>query len=75
MCGKTVYVDEETLQFAREAIEVGLDNPCKCDVCQEAYDESCLRRLANRSKKILNAPNQPPRSLLPLALPRSQPVP
>ena len=39
MCGKTVCVDEETFQFASEAIEAGLDNPFKCQVCQEEYDE------------------------------------
>lgn len=39
MCGKTVYVDEATFQFAREAIEAGLDSPFKCKDCQQEYDE------------------------------------
>jgi hypothetical protein len=39
MCARTVYVDEETFDFASEAIESGLDNPFRCEVCAEEYDD------------------------------------
>ena len=39
MCARTVYVDEETYRFASEAIESGLDNPFRCEVCAEEYDD------------------------------------
>jgi hypothetical protein len=39
MCARTVYVNEETYRFASEAIESGLDNPFRCEVCAEEYDD------------------------------------
>ena len=39
MCGRSVYVDEETLDFVRDAIESGLDDPFRCEACQEEYDD------------------------------------
>ena len=39
MCARAVYVDEETYRFASEAIESGLDNPYRCEVCGEEYDD------------------------------------
>ena len=39
MCARTVYVDEETFDFANEAIESGLDNPFRCEICAEEYDD------------------------------------
>ena len=39
MCGKIGYVDEDTLLFVSEAIKVGLDNPFRCETCEEEYDD------------------------------------
>ncbi|HAF14472.1 MAG TPA: hypothetical protein DCK93_12110 [Blastocatellia bacterium] len=39
MCARAVYVDEETFRFVSEAIASGLDNPFRCEVCEEEYDD------------------------------------
>lgn len=39
MCARTVYVDEDTFIFASDAIDAVLDNPFRCDVCSEEYDD------------------------------------
>jgi len=39
MCPRAVYVDEETFRFVSEAIASGLDNPFRCEVCEEEYDD------------------------------------
>ena len=39
MCARAVYVDDETHRFVSEAIESGLDNPFRCEVCAEEYDD------------------------------------
>ncbi len=39
MCAKAVYVDEETFDFASEAIETGLDNPFRCESSADEYDD------------------------------------
>lgn len=39
MCARSVYVDEETFRFANEAITSGLDNPFRCEICAEEYDD------------------------------------
>ena len=39
MCATAVFVDEETYRFASEAINSGLDNPFRCEVCSEEYDD------------------------------------
>jgi len=39
MCGKVTYVDEDTFQFASDAISAGLDDPFRCEICQEEYDD------------------------------------
>ena len=38
-CGETFFVSESVYLFAKEGIEAGLDNPFKCDECEEAYDQ------------------------------------
>lgn len=38
MCGQAIYVDEEMFRFAKEGIEAGLDNPFKCETCEQEYD-------------------------------------
>ena len=39
MCGRTIYVDEETFRFVEEAIKAGLDDPFRCTKCKEEYDD------------------------------------
>jgi hypothetical protein len=39
MCAKEIYVDDEGYQLYSEAINSGLDNPFRCDVCSEEYDD------------------------------------
>ena len=39
MCARTVYVNEENYGFVKEAMESGLDNPFRCEVCAEEYDD------------------------------------
>lgn len=39
MCGRAIYVEEETFNFVSEAIKVGLDNPFQCETCSEEYDD------------------------------------
>ena len=39
MCRREFYVDEETYRSASEAIESGLDDPYRCEVCAEEYDD------------------------------------
>lgn len=39
MCARAAEVDDETYRFVSEAINSGLDNPFKCEVCEEEYDD------------------------------------
>lgn len=39
MCGKTIYVDEETFSFVSDAINAGFDDPFRCELCNEEYDD------------------------------------
>ena len=39
MCARDVYVDEETYRFVSDAIKSGLDDPFRCEVCEEEYDD------------------------------------
>lgn len=39
MCGRIIYVEEETFSFVRDAIEAGLDNPFRCALCKVEYDD------------------------------------
>jgi hypothetical protein len=39
MCARAVFVDEETYRFTSDAINSGLDNPFRCEVCSEEYDD------------------------------------
>lgn len=39
MCGRIIYVEEETFNFVSDAIEAGLDNPFRCVLCKEEYDD------------------------------------
>jgi hypothetical protein len=44
MCARIAYVDEETFRCVSEAIESGLDNPFRCEVCEEEYDDLAYER-------------------------------
>jgi len=39
MCARELYVDEEGYGLYMEAINSGLDNPFRCEVCNEEYDD------------------------------------
>ena len=39
MCAKELYVDHEGYRLYMEAINSGLDNPFRCEVCNEEYDD------------------------------------
>ena len=39
MCAREVYVNDKTYRNGSEAIESGLDNPFRCEVCAEEYDD------------------------------------
>ena len=39
MCAREFYVNEETFSSLSEAIESGLDNPFRCEVCAAEYDD------------------------------------
>lgn len=39
ICARTEYVDEETFLFISEAIEGGLENLFRCEICEEEYDD------------------------------------
>jgi hypothetical protein len=38
-CARIEYVDEEIFRFVSDAINAGLDNPFRCEICQEEGDE------------------------------------
>ena len=39
MCARELYVDEDAHQFYSDALISGLDNPFRCEVCSEEYDD------------------------------------
>ena len=39
MCAKELYVDDEGYRLYMQAITSGLDNPFRCEVCNEEYDD------------------------------------
>ena len=39
MCAREISIDDETYSLGNKAIESGLDNPFRCDVCAEEYDD------------------------------------
>ena len=39
MCARELYVDDEGYRFYSEAMNSGLDNPFRCEVCNEEYDD------------------------------------
>jgi hypothetical protein len=39
MCAKELYVDDEGYRLYMEAMNSGLDNPFRCEVCNEEYDD------------------------------------
>jgi hypothetical protein len=39
MCARELYVDDEGYRLYMQAIDSGLDNPFRCEVCNEEYDD------------------------------------
>lgn len=39
MCARELYVDEDVYRYYSEALISGLDNPFRCEVCSEEYDD------------------------------------
>ncbi len=39
MCARELYVDDEGYRLYMEAINSGLDNPFRCEICAEEYDD------------------------------------
>lgn len=39
MCARELYVDEDSYRLYSEALLSGLDNPFRCEVCSEEYDD------------------------------------
>ena len=39
MCARELYVDEDDYAFYSEALLSGMDNPFRCEVCSEEYDD------------------------------------
>lgn len=39
MCARELYVDEDVYHFYSEALLAGLDNPFRCEMCSEEYDD------------------------------------
>jgi hypothetical protein len=39
ICARAVDVNDETYRFVTETTEAGLENPFRCEVCAEEYDD------------------------------------
>jgi hypothetical protein len=39
MCARELFVDDDGYGLYMEAINSGLDNPFRCEVCNEEYDD------------------------------------
>ena len=39
MCARELYADDENYRLYMAAINSGLDNPFRCEVCSEEYDD------------------------------------
>ena len=39
MCAKELYVDDEGYRLYTDALISGLDNPFRCEICNEEYDD------------------------------------
>lgn len=39
VCARELYVDDDEYNYYTEALISGLDNPFRCEVCNEEYDD------------------------------------
>lgn len=39
MCAKELFVDDDGYRLYMEALNSGLDNPFRCEVCNQEYDD------------------------------------
>lgn len=44
MCATELYVDDEGYRLYMEAMNTDLDNPFRCEVCSEEYDDLAYER-------------------------------
>lgn len=35
LCGRIIYVEENSFEFVSEAIKAGLDEPFRCELCKD----------------------------------------
>jgi hypothetical protein len=39
ICARPVYVDEETYRFGSDEMNSGLENPFRCEICEDEDDD------------------------------------
>ena len=39
MCARELYVDDQGYSLYMEALTSGVDNPFRCELCEEEYDD------------------------------------
>ena len=39
ICARPVYVDEETYRFGNDEMKLSLENPFRCEICEDEDDE------------------------------------
>lgn len=44
VCARSVFVDDQEFRLASEAITSGADNPIRCEICEEEYDDLAYER-------------------------------
>jgi hypothetical protein len=44
ICARPVYVDEETYRFGSDEIKSGLDNPFRCEICEDDDEDLAYKR-------------------------------
>jgi hypothetical protein len=44
ICARPMYVNEDTYRFGNDEIKSGLDNPFRCEICEEEYDDLAYPR-------------------------------
>lgn len=44
ICARPFFVDEETSRLGSDEIDSGGDNPFRCEMCEEEYDDVAYER-------------------------------
>ena len=42
MCARELYVNDDAYELYSEALISGLDNPFRCEICSEEYDDLAI---------------------------------